>query len=77
MSRQFIECRFRPGDVRSYAYHWDGEPCALGDFVEVETRGGAKARVEVIALLDKAPPFATKPILRKAEPEPPAEPALI
>lgn len=71
MTRQFIECRFRPADTRSYAYHNDGEPVAVGDFVEVEARGGAKAKVEVIALLDKEPPFTTKPIKGPwREPEP-------
>lgn len=74
MSRQFIECRFRPHDTRSYAYANDGEPVAVGDFVEVETRGGAKAIIEVIALLDSEPPFATKLIISKAEkPEPASE----
>jgi hypothetical protein len=78
MSRQFIECRFRANDGRSYAYHNDGEPVAVGDFVEVEVRGGkAFQRIEVIALLDRAPPFVTKPIKGKAEPPKPAEPPLI
>ena len=66
---QFIECRFNPNATRGYTYQNDGEPVAVGDFVEVESaRGEGKQCIEVVALLDRAPPFATKPILGKAAP---------
>lgn len=28
-NRQFVACKFRPGDRRSYTYHWDGEPLTI------------------------------------------------
>lgn len=71
MTRQFIECRFRANDGRAYCYHNDGEHVACGDFVQVEAPSGRQSRVEVIAILDRPPPFATKPITGKA---PPPEP---
>lgn len=64
--RQWVACKFSPADRRSYSYHNDGPPLIVGDKVEVESRGGKRAKVEVVELLDKAPPFATKPILGKA-----------
>ncbi len=64
---QFVECRFNANATRGYTYHNDGEPVAVGDFVEVDSaRGEGKQRIEVVALLDQRPPFATKPILGKA-----------
>lgn len=70
MPRQYLACQFRPGDVRSYTYHNDGDPVMIGDFVTVETRRGT-AEVEVIDEVGM-PLFETKPILGKVEPEPPA-----
>lgn len=71
MSRQFVACTFRPGQ-RPYTYHNDGDPVAVGDHVQIESRDGkGRQTVEVVDLLKDAPPFATKPILGKAPP--PAE----
>lgn len=72
-TRQFVACKFRSEDTRSYTYHNDGEPVAVGDFVKVPDRDGdGWKRVQVVALSDEAPRFPTKPILGKLEPEPAA-----
>lgn len=69
--RQYVVCKFRREDRRTYTYHNDGEPVAVGDAVKVEDRSGdGWKRVEVFAIADSEPPFATKPILGKIEPEP-------
>ncbi|MGE4321966.1 MAG: hypothetical protein AB7E60_02930 [Sphingobium sp.] len=69
-SRQYIACKFRITDARSYTYHNDGEPLAVGDFAKVEDRDGdGWKRVEVVAIGDEAPSFPTKPTLGKIEPE--------
>jgi hypothetical protein len=70
---QYVQVRFRPEDQRGYTYHNDGEPVAVGDFVEVDARGSVKA-VEVVHLSDEAPQFPTKAIIRKVE-APEAPPA--
>ena len=67
MERQFIACRFRPTDSRTYTYHNDGDPVEVGDDVEVETKQGVKT-VSVAEIVDE-PSFPTKAILRKLEPE--------
>lgn len=64
MSRQFVACKFRETDTRSYTYHNDGEPVAVGDIVKVADRDGdGWKRVQVVDLSDEAPSFPTKPIL--------------
>lgn len=75
--RQFIACKFRSTDTRSFTYHYDGEePIAVGDTVRVpDARADGWKRVEVVSITDEAPPFPTKPILGKLEPEPDREPA--
>ena len=73
-SRQFVACKFKPWDQRSYTYHNDGAPVAVGDRVTVETAKGTQT-VTVDALVPHAPTFPTKPILGLAPPpdeEPPA-----
>jgi hypothetical protein len=67
MSRQFVACRFQPGDKRLYTFHNDGEPVKAGDFVKVETRGQVVKTVEVVDIVPQAPPFATAPVLELAE----------
>jgi hypothetical protein len=64
---QFVATRFRPNERRLYTFHNDGEPVALGDFVEVELRDGSKKIVEVASLIDAKPSFPTAPVLSKAE----------
>ncbi len=72
-SRQFVACKFRSADTRSYTYHNDGEPLVVGDFAKVADRDGdGWKRVEVVAIADEEPAFPTKPILGKIEPEPDA-----
>ena len=66
---QYLACRFGLMDQRRYTYHWDGEPCAVGDFVKVADARDSSAwkRVEVMAIVDHVPNFVTKPILGKAD----------
>lgn len=74
MPRQYVACKFRSEDTRSYTYHNDGEPVAVGDLVKVaDARSDGWKRVEVVSVSDQAPTFATKPILGKLEPEPAAQ----
>lgn len=73
MSRQYVACKFRPDDKRSYTYHNDGEPVAVGDEVKIAGRSDdGWQRVYVAAVGDEMPSFETKPILGKIEPEAPA-----
>jgi hypothetical protein len=65
MPRQYVDCRFKPTDARSYVFHNDGEPVRTGDAVKVATRRG-DAIVEVVGIDADPPTFATKPILGKA-----------
>lgn len=58
--RQYVVIKFNPSDLRTYTYHNDGPPVAVGDKVEVETKRGT-ASVEVVAVDDTEPNFATKP----------------
>lgn len=70
-NRQFIACAFRKGDTRTYTYHNDREPVAVGDAVIVTTARGP-SKVFVSAIIAEPPKFETKPIVGKA-PEPAAE----
>jgi hypothetical protein len=67
---QFVAVQFG-GAGRSYTYRNDGKPVAVGDSVVVASRGG-EATVKVLEITDEAPPFATKPIIRKAPDKAPA-----
>lgn len=72
MTRQYVACKFRPDDRRSYTYHFDGEPLAAGDEVKVAGRGDEGwQRIYVVAVSDEKPSFETKPILEKIEPDQP------
>ncbi|ALC12518.1 hypothetical protein [Sphingopyxis sp. 113P3] len=74
---QFVACKFRPDDQRSYTYVWDGEPLNVGDVVKVPDRSGdGWKRVHVASISNDAPPFECKPILGLApeEDEPAPEP---
>lgn len=68
-NRQYVACVFREGDARSYTYHNDGEPVAVGDRVRILDRKGGEQSVTVAALPAEMPPFPTKPIIGKALPE--------
>lgn len=70
MPRQYVACKFRSTDTRTYTYHHDGEPLAIGDTVRVpDGRADGWKRVQVVEISDQAPPFPTKPVLGKEEPE--------
>ena len=62
--RQYVAVRFRPADVRTYTYEWDGEPVKPGDWVKVPDRDSdGWKRVEVVHVHYTAPLFPTKAIL--------------
>lgn len=61
-TRQFVAVLFKPWDTRSYTYHNDGPPVAIGDSVLVTTAKGGQQAVTVSALPTEAPSFPTKPI---------------
>lgn len=72
---QFVACKFRIADTRTYTYAWDGEPLAEGDQVRVADRSGDGWKVVyVVSTTDEAPPFACKPILGRHVEEEPATP---
>lgn len=73
---QYVQCKFRREDTRSYTYAYDGAvELAIDDEVKVPDRSGdGWKRVYVTAITDEAPSFPCKPILGKVEPEP-VEPA--
>lgn len=63
---QYVACKFRESDTRSYTYAWDGDPFAPGDVACVEDRSGdGWKKVFVVGVSDEAPPFQCKPILRR------------
>ena len=67
--RQFVVCRFRPTDERTYTYHNDGAPVQAGDEVKVpDNHGDGWKRVEVVHVHGMPPRFATKPILGRLVP---------
>lgn len=66
MTRRFYECQF-PNSSRLYCYHWDGEPLAKGDKVDVMTDRG-ELTVAVVAEREQPPSFATKAIIGKVKP---------
>lgn len=67
---QYVACKFRPEDKRTYTYEWDGEPLTKGDFVKVPDKSGdGWKRVTVDAISDEAPPYACKPILGLYNPD--------
>lgn len=71
--RQYAACKFRSSDTRTFTYHNDGEPVAPGDAVKLPNRhGDGWTRGEVVSVTDQLPPFSTKGILGKIEPEPTA-----
>lgn len=67
---QYVACKFHRADRRTYTYHNDGDPVAVGDFVKVpDNRTDGWKRVEVVVVHYDKPPFATKAILGKIEPD--------
>lgn len=75
--RQFVRCVFRETDLRSFTYHNDAEPVAVGDVVRVPNKDGIGwKKVFVVGLTDEKPSFPTKSIIgphvEDAEPKAPA-----
>lgn len=70
--RQFVACKFRIPDTRTFTYHWDGGPLQPGDKVKVPDPKGADGwkRVYVVSTSWDAPKFPTKEILGLAPDEP-------
>lgn len=67
---QYVACKFRSEDKRTYTYEWDGEPLTKGDIVKVPDKSGdGWQRVTVDAVSADAPPFACKPILGLFNPD--------
>lgn len=61
---QFVACKFRISDTRTFTYANDGTPVKDGDVVRVPDRSGdGWKKVYVVSVTDEAPPFECKPIL--------------
>jgi len=74
MPTQYVACKFRVQDTRTYTYHNDGAPVAPGDQVKVaDARGADDAwkRVFMVSVSDRKPDYPTKPILGLAPLETP------
>lgn len=78
MSRQFVACKFRIADTRTFTYANDGPPVADGDVVRVpDPRGGdGWKKVFVVSVTDEEPPYDCKPILGLHVEDEPAADAL-
>jgi hypothetical protein len=73
MARQYVACKFKTADARTYTYHNDGDPVAVGDEVRMpDGRGSGWKRVTVWEIFTIAPKFATKAILARVEEPKPA-----
>lgn len=59
--RQYVGVKFNPSDSRTYTYHNDGPPVAVGDEVIISTTRGDRT-LPVVAVSTDEPPFLTKPI---------------
>lgn len=74
---QYLTAKFRPTDKRSYTYHNDGAPVAVGDEIKLPStrHEDGWVRGTVFGIISeaeaKAQPFETKAILGKIEPEQP------
>jgi hypothetical protein len=70
--RQFVACKYREGDKRTYTFVNDGPPVAPGDKVRVPDRSGdGWQRVIVAEIVTTPPAFECKPVLGKIDPEDP------
>ena len=62
--RQFISCKFRTEDTRTFSYHNDGPPVAEGNVVLVPDKSGVGSKkVFVVTVDDPEPRYATKAII--------------
>lgn len=64
-TRQFVACKFRISDTRTFTYHNGGEPVADGDVVRVPDRSGEGWKKVYVVDANAAEPtaFPTKAIL--------------
>jgi hypothetical protein len=61
---QYVACKFRIADTRTFTYSNDGPPVAEGDQVRVPDRSGEGwKKVFVVSVTDVEPPFPTKAII--------------
>ena len=68
---QFIACKFRENDTRTYTYRNDGEPVLPGDKVVIADRHGDGLQKIFVVDVDVAEPsFECKPILGLHRDEP-------
>lgn len=55
---QYVICKFRLNDARSYIYQNDGDPVKVGDRVMVDARGqDGWIGVHVVGIADEKPPM--------------------
>lgn len=60
---QFITCKFRPRDTRTYTYRNDGPPVRVGDAVRVPSRDDQGWQLVTVAAVDlPVPTFECKAI---------------
>lgn len=60
---QYVLCKFRDTDTRTYTYHNEGELFSVGGVVRVaDARGDGWKPVIVCGLSDETPSFATKSV---------------
>ncbi len=73
-TRQFVACKFRVGDTRTFTYHWDGEALADGDVVRVPDRSGDGWKKVYVAdaAAEEPTAFLTKAVLGRHVEEPEA-----
>ena len=63
-NRQFVVCKFRIADTRTYTYANDGEPVQPGDTVRVPDRSSEGwKKVFVVETNHETPPYECKAIL--------------
>lgn len=67
--RQYVAVNFGGASAKTFTYHNDGEPLAIGDKATVNTKNGAIRTVEVVELFAEAPPFDTQPAFKLPPPK--------
>ena len=63
-NRQYLAVKFKPDAARTYTYHNDGPPIAVGERVKVPAfRGDGWQPATVDAIVTEPPKFETKAVL--------------
>lgn len=73
---QFITCKFRPRDSRTYTYRNDGPPVRVGDAVRVPSRDDQGWQVVTVAEIDVSEPRLPNGVTCKAIKPTDSEPQL-